>query len=290
MLANTCYIGIGRFRSQQNIIRPVPAIVSREIFDLVQPQLKRNLTRKPDAKRINLLRGLIKCRLCSRSYVCIPRSGKLYYCCSGQIQAGRKESTSEKCKAAQIPANMLEQVFWQTCKDILLRLEEILARINQNSQRSLYSEDTKDILNELADIKRKRQNIYDYYREGLIPQDEFDHELRTYDKSSRLLEQRLKMLQNQAEQYQNERELDKMVKDYLNAWSQDAAAIEAQNDREAMRNLIQMLVQQITITTTGTGRKKGYELRGQLRFGKTILQGKDRIPASEAVYKAFLMD
>ena len=129
-----------------------------------------------------------------------------------------------------------------------------------------------------------------------MDQEEVETELRKYSKTKTVLEQQLKLVTSQEEHIKSNKEYEKMILDVLDGWTQDIAAIEAANDRESMRNLIQVFVREMIVTMGAPEKKdipfriKPYSIKTSFRFGASILQGKDMKLSSDAVYNAFLKD
>ncbi|MFC2022038.1 recombinase family protein [Chloroflexota bacterium] len=95
-----------------------PAIISQELFDAVQKQLKINRTKTvPTTKNEYLLRGHLRCRQCGRAYVGAVhinnqngnRYKQLYYRCMGKL---RLYAPLERCHNKGWSAKNLEGMVW----------------------------------------------------------------------------------------------------------------------------------------------------------------------------------
>jgi site-specific DNA recombinase len=132
ILRNRCYIGETAYNRRkkvgkhQTVFRPqnewialaVPSIVSREIFDRAQSQLKRNgeLLSGRNDKRFYLLRGLLRCASCGNRLAGCASHGRPFYRCGGhdrlQLKVGR-------CRAASLPADKLEAFVIMAVRTVL---------------------------------------------------------------------------------------------------------------------------------------------------------------------------
>lgn len=98
---------------EEGIPIPVPAIVSEEVFDLVQEKLSHN---QQGAARNNtvhdyLLRALVSCGGCHLSARARNAAGYPYYLCRGRTDSLR--AVQDRCKARYIPAKPLDELVWQ---------------------------------------------------------------------------------------------------------------------------------------------------------------------------------
>jgi len=122
--------------AQSWVIRPredwialgtVPALVSQELFDLVQAKLARNqqFARRNAKAEAYLLRALVSCGVCRLA--CTGRMmhpGYEYYWCNGKRPALPPHLT-QKCPARYIPVRQLDELVWQDLCQVLLHPEQL---------------------------------------------------------------------------------------------------------------------------------------------------------------------
>ncbi len=107
----------------------IPAIVTKEEFDLVQVKLARNqsFARRNNKAHKYLLRALVSCGVCKLS--CLARKvqpNNKYYICSGKVKAEQRPR-EERCESRFIPADQLDElVFKDLCE--LLNNPQIIAQ------------------------------------------------------------------------------------------------------------------------------------------------------------------
>lgn len=120
LLTNRTYTGVyeyGKRRRRGAEPRPVtlgtaPIIVSPEVFAQAAETLRRNLlisTR--NAKQVYLLRSLIKCAACGRTYIGTKNAKSDAYSCGGRNNR-RGEPDACKCRNPNVRATELEQHVW----------------------------------------------------------------------------------------------------------------------------------------------------------------------------------
>ena len=231
----------------------VPALVSEELFEVVQAQLEENRQRARQYQRgaSYLLQGLLVCANCRYAYCSKPvtvkaANGKkrhyVYYRCSGMdaYRFGKERI----CNNPQVRADILEEVVWNEVTALLAEPH----RIEEEYQRRLSSQKNKDkdmaaIQVQSSKVKKGITRLIDGYTDGLIEKQEFKPRINN-------LRQRLTELESQAQQLQNElnaqtelrlvitrlEELAKKVKDGL-----------SNVDWSTKRELIRTLVKRVEI-------------------------------------------
>jgi site-specific DNA recombinase len=170
IIKNETYAGVRHVekRGKGSIIsQPVPAIVSREVWEQAQRLTHSNWANAPrNAKRDYLLRGLLFCSVCGRRYIgYVTNSGKnAYYKC------GRQE-----CENRAMPAELAENIIWQDILWFVHHPAPALEKLQQ--QMALTTND--DIQAEvnvmdaaLARLNEERQRILYRIRKGLVSDDE----------------------------------------------------------------------------------------------------------------------
>jgi site-specific DNA recombinase len=119
-----------------------PAVISNELFDAAQQQLRVNAAKSArNVKRQYLLRGRIICKRCGRSFY----SGYSYdgprgehtetrrYCCTGKM---RIVQPVKLCNNPSWNADKLEAIVWTKIEDILKQPDLIMAEIEKQKQES----------------------------------------------------------------------------------------------------------------------------------------------------------
>ena len=174
MLRNPSYMGHWEWgkrskkrKPEERITGYSPAIVSEDVFNNAGDVLTSNqLFSDRNGRREYLLRGLIKCENCGRTYggtyskVGPGRSKeKIYYRCNGRTQ-WRKLGT-EKCLSLSLNAIAVENVVWEDvkefCKNPEIALDQL--RAQRKPLDDTLEDKIADIDTQIAEQKRQEINI-----------------------------------------------------------------------------------------------------------------------------------
>lgn len=140
----------------------IPAIVSKEIFDIVQERLEMNKSqcRSHEAKqRVFLLSGLIHCSVCGANYVAHMSTSKgwkyVYYCCGNRY----KKHQGGTCSTAPVRGEALEDFVVDAVKKYLADGTNFEALAQHIADK--FNEAAPDVSaerNELSSLDVKIQN------------------------------------------------------------------------------------------------------------------------------------
>jgi len=186
---------------------PVPAIVTSDLFDVVQEQLEQNRKRNRQRKRgaRYLLQGLLVCKACGYAYYGKPVSlsagkGKrrvyAYYRCIGSD--AYRFGGQRICYNKQVRTDLLGEAVWQ---DVCSLLREP-NRITHEHERRMVRTNNDSSLDHLKalshKVKRGISRLIDAYQDGLIDRTEFEPRLgHSKERLSQLDEQILISSQEQ---------------------------------------------------------------------------------------------
>ena len=123
MLVNPMYKGERRYgrrspaQGREIIICPVPALVTPELWQKAKDTLAAHHCRPKKTARFYLLRGVMKCGSCGRSYVGSESQNKVYYRCTGHL---RRLGKPDVCRAPGLKASIIEGRVWAEVERLLL--------------------------------------------------------------------------------------------------------------------------------------------------------------------------
>ncbi len=195
--------------TQATIERQVPAIVDADTWQRAQNTLRNNSLSRPDiVKRAYLLRGLMKCGECARSYIGTVSEGrkvelssdaelsgaevrgelvlKSYYICNGKNASQRrlKETgqTSAKCPSGYLRAVDAESAVWAQVRGFLRDPESVLSelgeRLAQRGGNSIEVEkELARIEAEVAERDAQRAMLFRLFRKGSISESDLERQL-----------------------------------------------------------------------------------------------------------------
>jgi len=205
-LTNKTYAGHHEYgkrtkSSRQVIIRPVPALVSEETLQKAQETLRTNfLFGVRSARRSYLLRGLIKCGLCGRTYIGTATtrpSGKqeFYYRCHS-VHAPMLRRDGVRCGSKAVRGDLLEQQVWADVEAFVRNPAEVLEKL----QDRLRGEpgDAEDTLKQIAQLGgliaqkgTERGRVIGLFRRGRVSEADLDAQLDEIGKEESALQSQL---------------------------------------------------------------------------------------------------
>jgi len=241
ILTNRTYAGTARFNHRQGTIpkyrkvdeqqlrhlktgrsyRPdtewvfseAPAIITPEIFEKAQLQLRRNAEvasrMYQPASRRYLLRTLVKCGECDLAMVATRQQSVckkyeyLYYECRGhqQLNCGR----ATRCKSRSVRADRLDSVVWQSLSD-LLHKPDVIPQLHRTwadaKQQNISSLDAQQaqLLQRRQRIERQDQRLLDAYQSEAINLAEMQARRQKLSAESQQIEQELRRLASARQQ------------------------------------------------------------------------------------------
>lgn len=234
-----------------HIIRDIPPIIDTATFARAQELLRRNLaSAKRNAKRTYLLRGLVKCAHCGRTYIGAGSHYKqqFYYRCAGSMSF--HQTYGEKCHSVAVRAEALEALVWQDISDFARNPGPVIEQLAE--KLSAEAADTSSVAGALAEVERQldrlreqRQRALSLYTRGLVSDEDGERELRALMAETRALEQRRDALSARGVQVQADQARLITAEQLLGRL---AAAVEGA-DEETKREVIEGLVDGITMET-----------------------------------------
>lgn len=131
-----------------------PPIISEEIFEAAQHQLRVNMELAPRNQKYQWpLRGLVWCKWCGRRYIGEPEHAYRYYRCRGRSRL----LSPEPCRNYRKNADWLDEVVKGKVKEVLLEPELLLAEL----QRRRDSETEVKHFEVEIELNRKRLQTLD---------------------------------------------------------------------------------------------------------------------------------
>jgi len=283
VLHNPAYKGEGRLNSRNGaLVRPAPALTDAQTWDTAQTALRRNRTQsRKNAKRLYLLRLLIRCGNCGMGYTGAtwrdPKGRKAdwpHYSCNGRLRSlhGRDGA---RCYGRDLDAPWLEDLVWNRCAAYIRTPGDYLARAQARlRERLAQSTDAeaqrRALLGQIAEKESERERVLSMYRRGRISMDEADRELEAVAQETATLRQLVESLRAQealtaaAEAHLTE---TAAALTRLQAEVDAIEAMPAGPERDArMREIFELLVYRITIHTEPGERGKRKPARVEFEY------------------------
>jgi len=174
----------------------VPPILTREIFEMAQNQLRQNaLMSSRNTKHTYLLKGLLKCGVEMGTMHGIPVHGKRYYRCYFK----NKLNSPVPCKSSIVKADSIETIVWDSVKSLLsspnLIKDQFEKWINKQQKEAvnLPTSEYQNKNNEqkLLNLKSEENKLLRAFSSGVISLDQ----LR--EQNSRILKEQKEIEKNQ---------------------------------------------------------------------------------------------
>ena len=161
---------------QKRLIIKVPPIITKELFELAQEQLKKNQKISPrHVKEVYALRHKLYCGIDGWRYYAFyekPKEshykGRKFYRCSGK----NRYIHATYCPSEEISENRILPPVWKKLKELFndpeVVMEEFQKYSNERSKRRIIEENLAKIDNSLQVVQKKKERTVNLYLEGYI--------------------------------------------------------------------------------------------------------------------------
>lgn len=257
LIRSDTYIGLHRYRSRFGMIeRPVPPLVTREIWERANQQVTRNQHRpKGNAKRVYLLRGLIVCGTCGETFTgqTLHRPGRkahIYYRCNSRSRTHLPPA--ERCRMRTIQAERLEEHVWMRVKQYSRHPGEALDEARRQlaarlEQTQTLVEQEKHLTQQLAEKHAKREEILTLLRRGKLTVDEVEREFDALEQESATLQQQRDALRTKTRVTAAIQEQYLRAEQMLARLQERVQEVERTNNQELKRQVMADVVEGIAV-------------------------------------------
>jgi site-specific DNA recombinase len=240
------------------IVVPVPAIVSREIWDEANRILEKNKqTAARNAKRPYLLTGLMKCASCGRSFMGhngrtrlngkrLPTPQRVYHCTT------RTDHKRELigCPQGYIGCVKLDNAVWDIVCQVLLEPQVLI----ETMDRHFAADDNVTLLEQIAfletqigDKAKEEDKLYRAYLAGAFDEHEFAEKRRILKETSQILLSEIENLRSRVLTQEQVAARKQFIMDM--ATQLKKAGQLKKVPFEVKRQIIKLVVDQITVDT-----------------------------------------
>lgn len=146
------------------------AIISREQYEKAQFLIERNARSMPLDEPQSLFAGVLQCETCGHALAKTEWNGMVTYKCGTYRRKGKTF-----CTPHAIRFQVLSEIVLQDLNCIIQQVQDLKQMTMQgNSSETKQFTDTKGkLLKDLANWKRKKEESYDDYKDGLIQRETF---------------------------------------------------------------------------------------------------------------------
>ena len=229
---------------------PVPALVSKETFELAQERLQ--LNKKLSVRRTqeaSVLQGLLVCEHCGYSLYRVSGYGSAgqvrhrYYRCLG---SDRHRPQGRVCQARPVRVDQLDQLIWEEVWQLLNQPElvqrEIERRLQEHRQSSPVQERKENVSRELARVEKQTDNLIDAYQEGLIDLTELRQRVPELKKRQVALEREQESLNLQAVEHNRLMEMNVSMERFMEQLKNSVQNLDVQQKQRIVRLLVREVV------------------------------------------------
>lgn len=163
---------------------PVPAVVTQEVFDLVQAKLSLNQQMAPrnNTTYRYLLRGLVSCGRCRLSAIGRTVHSKYhYYVCRGRTDALRA-AQGQRCTVRYAPAEQLDQLVWRDLCLVLTHPEIIAYALERAHGGHWVPQELRTRIDGLGNaekqLERQQGRLLEAYLAEVVTLPEFERKRR----------------------------------------------------------------------------------------------------------------
>lgn len=260
--------------TEEQVRREVPPIIDPSTFTLAATMIKTNGDGPPaNASRDYLLRGIIKCSLCGRSYVGVGPSDRnaFYYKCGRYMSA----NVADRCPAAIVRGDALEEEIWTDIVEFARNPGKVIEKLQAQARAQLAEAAPAQVeltmIAKSVDAKQQeRANIIRFIRKGTISDAEAEAELTKLQQELTTLEMRAIAL---SQHEQRARHLQAKIADTGEVLRKVKRAAE-NADSQTKRELIKFLVNGVQINTVQENGKKKAEIHVSYAFDAPV----ERVP------------
>lgn len=183
-------------REGQIVVSRVPALVDDEIWYAAQEVLAGNACRPKNTSRTYLLRGIVKCARCGRTFSGTMNKGQVWYRCNGNL---RRLALPEVCRAKGVKGEHLEPRVWTDIERWLRDPGELLEELREeatgtDNEAQRQDEDRQRLEARLAEQGEKRARLIDLAARGSITPEELDERLKDVTRAQEAAQERLTAL------------------------------------------------------------------------------------------------
>ena len=229
----------------------VPAIISAELFDVVQIQLTENRQRGRESRRgaKYLLQGLLECGCCGYAFYGKPVSRKsangkvpyAYYRCIGTD--GYRFGGKRVCECGQVRTDKLEEAVWLDACELLRHPQLLRKEYERRLATPSDSDSQASIKKQVAASKKSVERLIDAYSDGVLDRTEFDPRLKRARERLSKHEKQLQELESESREQSTLRE----VLSCLDSFCESIGSNLEQSDWTLRREILRTLIDKIVV-------------------------------------------
>lgn len=180
-------------KPRQVITAPAPALVSEEMWRQAQETLARNRNVAKNTSHVYLLRGVMKCASCGRTFCGTQSHGETWYRGDGTLH--RAKLAGDRCFAKVVKGVYLEEPVWADIERLLRDpgdlIDELATEMTENPAREAMEKERERWQAALTEWQTRRARVLDAWEMGHMTREEFDERLARVEEGRAAAEARL---------------------------------------------------------------------------------------------------
>lgn len=230
----------------EQVVIPVPPIVSQELFATVQEQLDDNRLQSRERKdgARHLLQGLLECECCHYAYSGCETTQRnrryAYYRCAGNnaFRFGGKRV----CENKQVHRDKLDEVVWNDACDLLHHPTLLRKEYERRLASSEASDGEVALKRQLRNAQATVNRLIDAYADDVLSRGEFEPRVQRARKKQSDLQARLDALQSQTREQTQIREALACLDSFAESIDANLNEADFNTRREILRAMIDRVV------------------------------------------------
>lgn len=174
------------------------AIISRELWDTVQAQVRKNTRALDFEHNVGLFAGFLKCGDCGRAMTKTQWGGRIRYSCGSYRRYG-----SVACTKHYIPQAVLEEIILNDLNRVIAAVDNLHSIATQSEDEDCFVKnkagEEKKLEAALNRVRRLKQASYEDYRDKLLSREDFMRYKGDYDQQEQTLLKQMECLQKEEE-------------------------------------------------------------------------------------------
>jgi len=258
--------GVGRLKNKgpalEPVIQNVPPLVTKELWDRVERAMQghtSNFNRGQDDRFVYLLSGKMVCGYCGfkigGNYMKRTSGAEyLYYCCTmkspGKMNARRVGKTCPD--APRLNGFAFEERMLEMIDDLVAHPDQIIDALaaEQRAQHGVVNQQSnrmRGLQQRIAKLQRGRAELRQSLRQGDISADEFRQDSAATTADLEQAQRELAELEAEGNLAHTLDEQLAQARDVIDILGEEWPQARAEQDRPALREMLQPLVQKITV-------------------------------------------
>jgi len=241
---------VTRFKDKiEWILVPIPPIINKELFNVVQGKLKRNHKLLRDTNGKYLLGGLIKCGVCTHTYSGTNWKGNQYYKCNyrDKLYQHSKLIEIDKCDNQAIKAEVINNLILKDLEEKILEPSIIKRHIDiLKSSKSEVIKSLNQVLEkidkQLEVLESKKKRVLDLYADNLLSKEDYVNKIEEIDLDYKTIQKKKEELIKRISLISKRKEIMSGIENFCKLARQKLDKLDGKDKIQFIKNIIDEIV------------------------------------------------